>query len=98
MALFVPFANQLGAFFGAIYGFVTAAIIGYWDVMTGNPALSFQLVIVSSVVVHIVIGSLISLLSRLWKTRLGMVFWSLLATAPLAVIVTMLVQCGTSQS
>jgi solute:Na+ symporter, SSS family len=42
LALFVPFATPLGAIAGCMYGVATAVLVGYWDVITGQPRLSFQ--------------------------------------------------------
>jgi len=59
-ALFVRFATGIGTIGGAACGFATAALIAYWDVITGGPALSFQWIIPSALVVQVTAGSLIS--------------------------------------
>ena len=59
-ALFVRFATGIGTIGGAVCGFATAALIAYWDVITGGPALSFQWIIPSALVVQVTAGSLIS--------------------------------------
>jgi SSS family solute:Na+ symporter len=61
MALFVPFAKPFGTLCGAVCGFAAAVLVAYWDVITGNPALSFQWIIIGAVTVHIIVGSLLSL-------------------------------------
>lgn len=42
LALWVPFATPVGAFLGFAYGLASAILIGFWDVITGQPRLSFQ--------------------------------------------------------
>jgi len=41
MALFVPFATPFGTIMGSIYGVVCAFLIAFWDVLTGQPGLTF---------------------------------------------------------
>jgi len=98
MAMFVPFTNQIGVFIGAVYSFVTAAIIGYWDVMTGNPGLSWQWIIISSVLVHIIVSTIFSLATKRTQTRPGRSAWVLAAPVPLAGIVTWIVQKWIAQA
>ena len=62
MALFVPFATSMGAILGAIYGLTTGLVIGYWDVLTGQPKLSFQWIGAVSLVVTLAAGCLWSAL------------------------------------
>ncbi|MCE5250369.1 sodium-coupled permease [bacterium] len=79
MALFVPFATSFGTIVGAIYGLAAAAVIAYWDVLTGDQGLSFQWITALSLVVHIAVGiplSLIPLKGKGWRTVTG---WSVLA-------------------
>lgn len=62
-ALFVRFATGIGTIVGAVCGFATAALIAYWDVITGGPAFSFQWIIPTALVVQVAAGSLISAFS-----------------------------------
>lgn len=73
LALFVPFATALGAIAGCICGIATAVCIGYWDVITGLPGLSFQWIGISALTVNISVACTISYLSSgsRRKKRLG---------------------------
>ena len=62
-ALFVRFATGIGTISGAVCGFATAALIAYWDVITGGPTISFQWIIPTALVVQVTVGSLISAFS-----------------------------------
>lgn len=64
MALFVPFATSFGTFWGSVYGFSAAAIVAYWDLLTGKPSLSFQWILPVSLLVNIAAGILFSLWPR----------------------------------
>ncbi len=70
MALFVPFATALGAICGAICGLAAAIVFAYWDVLTGRPGLSFQYIIPVSVLVHLGVGLLLSLLQTGERRRI----------------------------
>lgn len=90
MALFVPFATPFGALWGAVYGFVAAVLIAYWDVITGRPGLSFQWIIMAAVVVHISVGSILSLLPTRGKSPMVLVCCGCAAACVLIVIVVLL--------
>lgn len=60
LALFVPYATSLGAILGCLAGFGTGILVGYWDVITGRPAISFQWIAASSLFVNIVVALLVS--------------------------------------
>ncbi len=64
MALFVRGANGTGAAAGAAFGFITAVLIAYWDLLTGGPTLSFQWIVPSALVVHLLVGCLVSRISQ----------------------------------
>jgi SSS family solute:Na+ symporter len=87
MALFVPFATSSGAIWGSVYGFFTAFVIAYWDVLTGKPGLSWQWIIPCALVANVVTGPLFSLLSRPGKSRLSVVLFSLLAAGVLVILI-----------
>jgi SSS family solute:Na+ symporter len=57
-ALFIKNAKPFGVLMGAVYGFMTAFLIGFWDVMTGNPPLSFLWITIMSFLVAVT-GSLL---------------------------------------
>lgn len=61
MALFIPWATGFGAIWGSVYGCVAAIIVAYWDLIADRQGLSFQWIILVSVVVDIITGSLLSL-------------------------------------
>jgi len=87
MALFVPFATPFGTACGATYGLVTAVLVGFWDVITGRPALSFQWINVWSLAANLVVGVALSLVptrGKSWKFLCGV---GALAAAPLVVVV-----------
>ncbi len=60
LALFIPFATGLGAIVGSVCGIATAVAIGYWDLLTGRPGLSFQWIGVMAVAVNIVVSCAVS--------------------------------------
>lgn len=91
MALFVPFATSFGTIMGAVYGFTTAVLIAYWDVITGQPGLSFQWIIVVSLLAHIGVGSLLSLLPTKAKKPLSLIAYSGMAITVLVIIVCLLI-------
>ena len=62
MALFVRFSTPFGAFWGAIYGSAAAALVGYWDLITGSEPLSFLWIGPISLVVSVAVGVPLSLL------------------------------------
>ncbi|MDB6170605.1 MAG: hypothetical protein JWM88_3469 [Verrucomicrobia bacterium] len=74
MALFVRFATAMGAIVGALYGLTAGAVVGYWDVLTGAPKLSFQWIGPTSLLVTLVAGCLFSLLPT--KGRGKSVAWA----------------------
>ena len=87
MALFVRRATAFGTVLGAVYGFMTAFAFAYWDKITGAAhSLSFQLIIVSAVVVHIVVGCVLSRIPTRGKSVGPLAFYSLVALLPLAAI------------
>ncbi len=72
-ALFVPFATSLGAVAGAVFGLAAGLTVGFWDVLTGAPKLSFQWIGPVSLLVTLATGSLFSLLPV--KGRPPVVAW-----------------------
>jgi len=64
MALFVRFATALGAVLGAIAGATAGILVGYWDVITGQPAVSFQWIGPVSLTVTLAVGLLVARQAR----------------------------------
>ena len=86
MALFVRRANALGTIIGAIYGFMTAFTFAYWDVITGAVrSLSFQYIIPAAVIVHILVGLLLSWVPTKGKSTVYIVTCGIISLIPLAV-------------
>lgn len=56
MAWYVPFITPLGALSGTFAGVVTAIVVGFWDVLTGNEAISFQYIGIASLIVSLAVG------------------------------------------
>ncbi len=82
LALFVSFATPFGAAFGAIYSFLAGGLIAFWDVLTGQPGVSFQWIAVVSLLVGLIFGPLFCMLptrEKGWKTNL---MWGGLALLP----------------
>lgn len=63
LALFVPFARPIGAVAGCAVGIATAVLIGYWDVITGGPTLSFQWIGASALTANITVSCSVSWLA-----------------------------------
>lgn len=66
LALFVPFARPIGAVAGCLVGIATAVFIGYWDVITGEPALSFQWIGPTALVTNLTVACSVS-----WVASVG---------------------------
>lgn len=60
LALFVPFSTPLGAFVGVAYGFATALLVAFWDLITEGEPLSFQWIGISSFLVALLVSCLVS--------------------------------------
>ena len=89
LALFVRFSNIFGAFFGAVYGLVAAAIWAYWDLVVNDPSwrLTFQWIMLVSVVAGIGSGVLLSWLWSRRKNYLHTLLCYLLAIVPLVAVI-----------
>jgi len=83
MALFIPFATPFGTIVGGVYGVAAAILYAYWDVITGNAGFSFQWIIPVSLVVHIGLGSVLSLLFAREVSRRNSVIRYVFALLPL---------------
>ena len=60
LALFIPSATPLAAIVSTAYGFAAAVLVAFWDVFTGNEAISFQYIGVIGVAVNLGVGYLVS--------------------------------------
>ena len=69
-ALFVPFATATGAILGAVYGLTAGLVVGYWDVLTDLPRLSFQWIGVTSLLTTLTAGCVFSLVPRTHRSLL----------------------------
>lgn len=84
MALFVPFATGFAAIWGSIYGLLAAGVFAYWDQLSGRQGLSFQWILVVSLIADLIAGILLSLVpSNLLRGAGGLVFWNLIAALPI---------------
>ncbi len=90
LALWVPFATPFGAILGFLYSFVTALLVGYWDMFTGGPAISFQWIAPTALTVSVISGCLFSLLPTRGKPALVLTGYTLLALLPWAGVFVLL--------
>lgn len=90
LVLFVRFATPLGAYTGVLCGTVVAVLISFWDVFTGQPAVSFQYIIASSLLSSIGVGCLVSYLGpkrgQKWNKVIGVVMTVVILACSLAAI------------
>jgi len=84
LAMFVPFATPFGAIAGAVYSLAMAVGVAYWDVLTGEPRLSFQWMTASALVVSLTTGTLFSLLPTRGRSRAALTGYAGLVALPLA--------------
>ena len=86
MAMFVRFATPFGTIMGSIYGIAVAVIIAFWDMLTGQPGVTFLWIIPVSLVVSIglsMLFSLIPLKGKGWKASL---VWSIMLLCPIVLV------------
>jgi Na+/proline symporter len=96
LAMFVPYSTAFGAVMGLVYSLSAAILVGYWDVLTGLPKLSFQWIQPVSLLVSIGAGCLFSLLptrGRKWPVLAG---YSAVVLAPLAAVFIWVIRSGTA--
>ena len=89
-ALFIKNAKPFGVVMGSVYGFIVAFLIGFWDVVTGNPPLSFLWIAIVSLLVS-VISSLFfnSLFSHMRMKKATL--WGLVLLIPWVIIFLLIV-------
>ena len=85
LALFVRFGTAFGAWYSAWYSCTTAFLIAFWDMITGEPSLSFQWIVPCALVVSIVMGVSLSWLTTDRVKPNARLLVGLLAASPVAV-------------
>jgi solute:Na+ symporter, SSS family len=68
LALFVPWANSVGAWVGLVGAIVTAVLIAYSSDLGLNIGLNFVWMMPCSLLVGVTLGTLVSALARPWQT------------------------------
>jgi len=95
MAMFVRRATAFGTIIGAVYGFMTAVAFAYWDAITGAAhSLSFQWIIPAALVVHILVGLLLSRIPTQGKKAGYLVTWAIVSLIPLVALGVCLLRWG----
>jgi len=90
MALFVRFATPFGTIMGSIYSFTAAFIVAFWDVLTGQPGITFLWIGPGSLLVGICCSLLFSLISTRGKGIKTYIFWSVILLLPIVVLFALL--------
>jgi Na+/proline symporter len=91
LALFFRFATAPGAIMGAVYGLTAGVVVGFWDVVTGLPKISFQWIGPTALLVSLTAGGLFSLLTAKNRTPFMAWLWGGTGIAALGLIVARLV-------
>jgi SSS family solute:Na+ symporter len=81
MAMFVRYATPFGTIMGSVYGIAMAVIIAFWDLLTGQPGITFLWIGPASLVVSIGVSMLFSLIplkGKGWKVTLASSFMLML--------------------
>jgi len=86
MALFVPFATPFGTIMGSIYGVVCAFLIAFWDVLTGQPGLTFLWIGPGSLVVSVAFSMAFSMIPTRGKGKLYHAVLSAVVLSPAALL------------
>jgi len=87
LAIFVKRATTFGAVMGAVYSTTAAILVGYWDVITGLPKVSFIWINPISFAVSLPCGVLFSLLPTRGRSAKVVGAYALILLVPLALIV-----------
>lgn len=87
LALFVPFATPFGAVMGALYSLTAAALIAYWDLITGRPPISFQWIAIVALMTTIICSTGFSLLPTRGRSRRVLAAYTVAALLPLALLI-----------
>jgi SSS family solute:Na+ symporter len=88
MAWYMPFVTPLGALIGTLCSVIVAVLVGFWDVITGREAFSFQYIGVSSIVVSLAVGALLSRYGPRREDRRGTRNWAIASVLAVAVTTT----------
>jgi solute:Na+ symporter, SSS family len=94
MAWFVPFVTPLGAMVGTLCSVIAAILIGFWDVLTGRPAISFQYIGMGALVVSLATGCFVSRMGPRRDDRAGTRRWALGTIILLTMLVGVLISWG----
>lgn len=94
MAIFVRFATPFGAIFGAIYSAAAAMVVGYWDVITGQPEISFLWIAPIALATSLSAGCLFSLLPTRGRSAPALAGYAVAALAPVIAAVGWLIARG----
>jgi len=95
MALFVRRATGFGAIVGAVYGFMTGFVFAFWDKITGAAqSLSFQWIILASLVVQIPVSLLLSRIPTRGKGVGYALIRGVVSLIPLAILYGCLLKWG----
>ena len=86
MALFVRFATPFGTIMGSLYGVAAAFIIAFWDVLTGQPGITFLWIYPGSLIVSIGASMLFSRIPVKNKKIYDQFLWAFILLLPLAVV------------
>ncbi len=92
MALFVRFATPFGAIMGSVYGLAAGALIAFWDLLTGQPGITFLWIGPVSLLVSIGMSlalSLIPVKGKSWQIKL---VWTIIFIFPLIVLFVLIVK------
>jgi SSS family solute:Na+ symporter len=84
LAMFVRYSTPFGAIFGALYSTAAAVIVGYWDILTGLPGLSFLWITPVSFAVTMAAGFLFSRMPTRGRSPRALALYSLATSIPLA--------------
>jgi SSS family solute:Na+ symporter len=60
LAWFLPFVTPLGAMLGTGASVCAAILIGFWDMLTGNTAISFQYIGLGALTISLAVGATVS--------------------------------------
>ena len=91
LAMFVKSATPFGAIMGAVFSAASAVMVGYWDVLTGRPEMSFNWIGPVSFVVSLAAGCLFSLLPTRGRSKGVLVGYSAGSLGLLALLIGILV-------
>jgi len=89
-ALFIKKAKPFGVLMGSFYGFMTALLIGFWDVLTGNPPLSFLWIAFLSLIVSVICSLFFNYVLPSVKGKKALV-WGLLLGLPWTVLFSVII-------